>query len=622
MCGIVGCSLPPGSPASTLDLRAALAVLALRGPDGRGTWEGDRTVFGHTRLSIIDLSTGDQPMANEDGSLGVVFNGEIYNYRELQGDLRKQGHVLRTTSDTEVILHLYEEYGTGCLGHLRGMFAFALWDSKQKLLFLARDRMGVKPLVYHEGAGGFFFASEIQALFAMHHGLPKDCDLAAIDAFLTLQYIPSPSTGFRFVRKLPPAHYMIVRNGKVERIERYWDIPYGAPCGLSFPDACAQLQEILLEATRIRLRSDVPLGAFLSGGVDSSIVIAAMSRLAGSPVRTFTVGFGVRGYDETERAREVAGLVGTDHTEFQVEGDVKELLPRAARAFGEPFGDSSIVPTYYIAEATAKHVKVALTGDGGDETFAGYKRFRQLSFLDRMERFRLGSAWGLARRAGLVAERIANPRRRNRRFPVTRMDMALSLRGSDRYARFVDIFDGAEKEMLYGHLLRENRWDAAEYYGRRLGRAAGLDGYLYAEQTGFLPEDVLFKVDICSMMNSLECRSPLLDHKLVEFAASLPASYKLRGREGKHILKETFRDWFPRGFFRGPKVGFAAPTHVWLKGDLKGWCRETIHECGPLRRLLRWDAVERFFREEDVHHKRIWSLLVLAHWIEAFGVRV
>ena len=622
MCGIVGCSLPPGSPASAPDLPAALAALAPRGPDGRGTWEGDRTVLGHTRLSIIDLSTGDQPMANEDGSLRLVFNGEIYNYRELQGDLRKQGHVLRTTSDTEVILHLYEEYGTGCLGHLRGMFAFALWDAGQRLLFLARDRMGVKPLVYHEGAGGFFFASEIQALFGMHRGLPKDCDLAAIDAFLTLQYIPSPWTGFRSVRKLPPAHYMIVRDGRVERLERYWDIPYGSPCALSFPEACERLREILLEATRLRLRSDVPLGAFLSGGVDSSIVIAAMSRLAESPVRTFTVGFGVPGYDETERAREVAARFGTDHTEFRVDGDVRELLPRAARAFGEPFGDSSVVPTYYIAEATSKHVKVALTGDGGDETFAGYKRFRQLSFLDRIERYRLGGAWALARRTGLFAERLVNPRRRNRRFPVTRMDMALPLRGADRYARFVDIFDEAEKEMLCGALLRENRWPAAKYWDSRLHRASGLDRYLYADQTSFLSEDVLFKVDICSMMNSLECRSPLLDHKLVEFAASLPASCKLGGKEGKHILKEAFRDWFPEGFFAGPKVGFAAPTHIWLKGDLKEWCRETILDCEPLGRLLRREAVDRLFREEGVHHKRIWCLLALAQWMEAFGVRV
>lgn len=622
MCGILGYNLHPGSAAPMPDLPAGLAALALRGPDGRGTWAGDRTVLGHTRLSIIDLETGDQPMANEDGSLQVIFNGEIYNYLELQEDLRKRGHVIRTTSDTEVILHLYEEHGTGCLDHLRGMFAFALWDARQGRLLLARDRLGVKPLVYHAGPGGVFFASEIQALFAMHHGLTRSCDLPAIDAFLTLQYIPSPMTGFRSVRKLPPAHYMIVRDGKVERLERYWDIPYGTPCNLPFPDACARLREILLEATRIRLRSDVPLGAFLSGGVDSSIVVAAMSRLVDSPVRTFTVGFGVRGYDETERAREVARLFGTDHTEFRVEGDVRELLPRAAWAFGEPFGDSSVVPTYYISKATSKHVKVALTGDGGDETFAGYKRFRQVSFLDRIERFRLEGAWALARRTSLLAERLVNPRRRNRRFPNTRMDMALPLRGAERYVRFVDIFDEAGKEMLYSPLLQENRWHAADYWDPRLHRAAGLDRYLYADQTSFLPEDVLFKVDICSMMNSLECRSPLLDHKLIEFAASLPTSYKLRGAEGKHILKETFRDWFPSGFFRGAKVGFAAPTHVWLKGDLKDWCRGTILGCEPLGRLLRREAAERLFRDEDAHHKQIWCLLALAQWIDAFGVRV
>ncbi len=622
MCGILGFSAADPRGAASCDLDSALGTLGRRGPDGKGSYADAGTLLGHTRLSIIDLSTGDQPMTNEDGSLWIVFNGEIYNYRELQEDLRARGHFLRTTSDTEVILHLYEDRGEECLQDLRGMFAFAIWDRTRRRLFLARDRLGVKPLVYNEGDAGFSFASEIQALFAMRSDLSREMDPAAIDAFMTLQYIPSPMTGFRSVRKLPPAHYMFVRDGKVENIRRYWDIPYGTPCGLSFPAACERLREILLEATKIRLRSDVPLGAFLSGGVDSSIVVAAMSRTLDSPVKTFTVGFGVRGYDETDRAREVARRFGTDHTEFHVEGNVRELLPRAAQAFGEPFGDSSIVPTYAISEATSKHVKVALTGDGGDETFAGYKRFRQLSFLDRIDRFRLGGAWALARRTGLLAEGLANPRRRNRRFPFTRMDDALRLRGGKRYARFVDIFDEAAKEELYGPLLRENRWGAADYWEPRLGRAAGLDRYLYADQTSFLPEDVLFKVDISSMMNSLECRSPLLDHKLVEFAATLPASFKLRGKEGKHILKEAFKEWFAPGFFEGPKVGFAAPTHVWLKGDLKEWCRETILGCLPVGRLLRPEAIERLFDNEETHHKQIWCLLSLAEWINAMGVRV
>ena len=622
MCGILGFSAADPRGAASCDLDSALGTLGRRGPDGKGSYADAGTLLGHTRLSIIDLSTGDQPMTNEDGSLWIVFNGEIYNYRELQGDLRARGHFLRTTSDTEVILHLYEDRGEECLQDLRGMFAFAIWDRTRRRLFLARDRLGVKPLVYNEGDAGFSFASEIQALFAMRSDLSREMDPAAIDAFMTLQYIPSPMTGFRSVRKLPPAHYMFVRDGKVENIRRYWDIPYGTPCDLSFPAACERLREILLEATKIRLRSDVPLGAFLSGGVDSSIVVAAMSRILDSPVKTFTVGFGVRGYDETDRAREVARRFGTDHTEFHVEGNVRELLPRAAQAFGEPFGDSSIVPTYAISEATSKHVKVALTGDGGDETLAGYKRFRQLSFLDRIDRFRLGGAWALARRTGLFAEGLANPRRRNRRFPSTRMDDALRLRGGKRYARFVDIFDEAAKEELYGPLLRENRWGAADYWEPRLRRAVGLDRYLYADQTSFLPEDVLFKVDISSMMNSLECRSPLLDHKIVEFAATLPATYKLRGKEGKHILKEAFRDWFAPGFFEGPKVGFAAPTHVWLKGDLKEWCRETILGCLPLGRLLRPEAIERLFENEETHHKQIWCLLSLAEWINAMGVRV
>jgi len=624
MCGILGYDLVDPCVPGAVDVDAGLRLLSLRGPDDRGVHDDSRVLLGHTRLSIIDLTTGNQPMTNEDGTVWIVFNGEIYNYRELREDLRTRGHVFRTSSDTEVILHLYEDSGVDCLKDLRGMFAIAIWDKPKRRLFIARDRLGVKPLVYHEGHDGVFFASEIQALFGMAGHLSREIDPVAIDAYLALQYIPSPLTGFRSVRKLPPAHYMIVRDGRIERIERYWDIPYGAPTGIPFPEACARLREILLDATRIRLRSDVPLGAFLSGGIDSSIVVAAMSRILDSPVKTFTVGFGVRGYDEAERAREVARRLGTDHTEFRVGGStgLEELLPRAARAFGEPYGDSSMVPTYHVSEQTARHVKVALTGDGGDETFAGYKRFRQLSFLDRIDRYRLRRLWAMSRRTGLFAERLFNPRRRDRRFPHTREDKALFLPGAQRYACFVEIFRMEEKDALYGPLLRENRWDAEGYWKRLLSRTDGLDRYLYADQMSFLSEDVLFKVDICSMMNSLECRSPLLDHKIVEFAASLPATYKLHGKEGKHILKEAFQDWFPPGFLDGPKVGFAAPTHVWLKGDLKEWSRSRILGCGPMGRLFRREAIERLFRNEDVHHKRIWCLLALAEWINTMNVRV
>jgi asparagine synthase (glutamine-hydrolysing) len=558
-------------------------------------------------------------MANEDGTLRIVFNGEIYNYVELRKELLDRGHTFRTSSDTEVILHLYEEYGTRCLGHLRGMFALALWDARQEMLFVARDRVGVKPVVYHEGADGFFFASEIQALFSLCKDLPKECDFQALDAYLTLQYIPSPMTGFSHVRKLPPAHYMIVRNGRVGRVERYWDIPRETS-GISFPEACERMREILLEATKLRLRSDVPFGAFLSGGADSSIVVAAMSRILNAPVRTFTVGFGVRGYDEVARAKEVADLFRTDHTEFRVEADAEEVLPEIARALGEPFGDSSVVPTYYISQMTRQHVKVALTGDGGDETFAGYKRFRQLMFLDRVDRYGLAGLWRMLRRGGLFLERTVNPTRRHIRFPHTREDRALAARGLDRYLRFVSLFEEAEKEKLYTPLLLANRADVPGYLRGKSSDGNGLDRYLRIDQTTFLSEDVLFKVDICSMLNSLECRSPLLDHKLIEFAASLPGEYKLRGREGKFILKEAFRDWFPPGFFRSPKVGFAAPTHVWLKGKLSRWCREELLTSVPLGKIVRAEEMEGLFSDVEGNSKKIWSLLMLTQWFKAYGI--
>jgi asparagine synthase (glutamine-hydrolysing) len=620
MCGILGFSLREGNGPPESLLEAGLGTLGRRGPDGTGTFRKDRVFLGHTRLSIIDLSTGDQPMANEDGSLTIVFNGEIYNYVELREELLGRGHVFRTTSDTEVILHLYEDYGAACLGHLRGMFAFALWDDRQGVLFVARDRVGVKPLVYHEGGNGFFFASEIQALFSLHPELPKECDLAALDFYLTLQYIPSPMTGFLHLRKLPPAHYMVIRNGRVRRLERYWDIPYGSPCDLSFPDACERLRENVLEATRLRLRSDVPFGAFLSGGADSGIVVAAMSRILGVPVRTFTVGFGVRGYDEVDRAREVAQRFRTDHTEFRVEADVEEVLPEIVRALGEPFGDSSVVPTYYISKMTARHVKVALTGDGGDETFAGYRRFRQLLFLDRIERYGLGGIWKMLRRGGLFLEGIVNPKRGHVRFPHTREDTALDLRGIPRYLYFVCLFDESEKADLLTPLLRENRGDVAGYLRGKPSAEHGLARYLHIDQTTFLPEDVLFKVDICSMLNSLECRSPLLDHKLIEFAASLPGEYKLRGKEGKFILKDAFRDWFPPGFFRSPKVGFAAPTHVWLRGRLHRWCAEEMLSSAPLKRIVKAERMERLLSDVEANSKKIWSLLVLSQWFKVYGI--
>ena len=422
------------------------------------------------------------------------------------------------------------------------------------------------------------------------------------------------------MRKLPPAHYMIVRDGRVERIERYWNIPYGSPCALSFPEACEGLREILLESTRIRLRSDVPFGAFLSGGADSSIVVAAMSRILNVPIRTFTVGFGVPGYDEVARAKEVADLFRTDHVEFRVEADAEGVLPEIAKTLGEPFGDSSVVPTYYISRMTAQHVKVALTGDGGDETFAGYKRFRQLMFLDRIDRYGLAGVWEILRRAGVFIERTVNPKRRHIRFPHTREDHALAVRGLDRYLRFVSLFEEAEKETLYTPLLRENRADVPGYLRGKASGGNGLARYLRIDQSTFLPEDVLMKVDICSMLNSLECRSPLLDHKLIEFAASLPGEYKLRGHEGKFILKEAFRDWFPPGFFRSPKVGFAAPTHVWLKGKLSRWCREELRSSACLGKIVRAEAVEGLFSDVEGNSKRIWSLLMLSQWVKAYGI--
>ncbi len=620
MCGILGYYLKESRPRESR-VEAALETLRHRGPDGRGVFAEGRILLGHTRLSIIDLSTGDQPMPSADKSLWVTFNGEIYNYVELKEELQKKGHEFMTTSDTEVILHLYEDYGTDCLKYLRGMFAFAVWDVKKEMLLIARDRMGVKPIVYTETDKGFFFASEIQALFALEENIPKECDLSAIDYFLSLQYIPSPLTGFRSIRSLQPAHYMVIHGGKIRSMERYWDIP--SECTkMTFHDACARLKELVMESTKIRLRSDVPFGAFLSGGIDSGIIVAAMSRILNSPVRTFSLGFGVKGYDHLPLAKRVAELYKTRHTEFKLEAAGIDVVPDLIKALGQPLGDSSIIPSYYISKLTSGHVKVALTGDGGDETFAGYKRFSRLSFINLIQRYRLSSLWKMGRRATLFAEGMLNEKRKDRKFPFTKVDKALSLDGVERYMGFITIFSESEKQNLYTPLLREAKVNISSYFDCKFKGKYGLKDYLYAEQTSFLPEDILFKVDICSMANSLECRSPLLDHRLIEFASALPDDYKLHRSTGKFILRETFKDWFPPGFFENPKIGFASPTHIWLQGESGRRCRAEIMSSRPLAKLLRKEALKEILGNSEADSKKTWSLFVLSQWVKAFGIEL
>ena len=631
MCGILGFAARAGSTFRP-DLAAAVARQRHRGPDDSGVWRDDWTALGFNRLSIIDLSAkGHQPMQSPDGRYVIVFNGEIYNFPELRAALEAQGESFAGHSDTEVLLRVFVRVGfERCLAQLRGMFAFAVWDRQSRTLALARDRLGVKPLIYAEADTGFAFASEIATLFQIKPDLSRAPDYAAMDHYLTFQYIPAPLSGFRVIGKLPPAHAMIVREGKVERMWRYWDIDHSARSSLSFAEACEALREQVLEATRIRLVSDVPLGAFLSGGVDSSITVAAMARLASEPVKTYAIGFDDERFNELPYAREVARHLGTEHHEMTVRPAAVDLLPQLIEYLGEPMADNSVMPTYYVSEFARKSVTVALTGDGGDEVFAGYRRFYHMRRAETLAKLRLTPLWRGSRRLTVAVENLARPGKPRRRFPASRADEMLNLAGAERYQHLLAFYTDSEKRSLITPEFARATGGSAtsDYLAQALARAAGADAvnrWLYVDQSTYLPEDILFKVDIASMANSLECRSPFLDHQLIEFACSLPGSYKLtRGGRHKHILKEAFKDWLPPGFMQREKQGFSVPLANWVRNDFGPILRERLLAQKALAPWFRQDAVERMVEEHlsgrASHSNRLWSLLVLSQWVESFKV--
>lgn len=626
MCGIVGAIT---KISANVDLEAAIRRLAHRGPDDSGVWTQAEAQLGFVRLSIIDLSpAGHQPMVSPDGRYVIVFNGEVYNFPELRKNLETNGESFVGHSDTEVLLRVFIREGfEGCLERLRGMFAFVIWDSHERTLFAARDRLGVKPLVYAESSKGFLFASEIQGLFALDPGLSRAPDYQAIDHYLTLQYIPAPMSGFAAIRKLPPAHAMVVREGRVTRLFRYWDVDLERSSQLGFRESCEALREQFLEATRIRMISDVPLGAFLSGGIDSSITVAAMARLGASPLKTFSVGFEDERFNELPFAHEIANHIGTDHHEMVVHPNAMDVMPRMIEHLGEPLADNSVMPTFYVSQFARSKVTVALTGDGGDEVFAGYRRFYQIRRTEWLARYGLTAAWQSLRRVTVAVEDKLRGRRR--RFPATRADEILSMQGMARYKHLLAFIPDVEKADLMTPALAEqigkSRTEA--YLSAHFDRPGGdvLNRYLYLDMTTYLPEDILFKVDITSMANGLECRSPFLDHKLIEFAASLPGNYKLSatGRH-KHILKESFREWLPAGFMDRPKKGFSVPLGRWLKEDLAPVVRETLVSRKTLGTLFEQARIDRYVDEHLTgkagHSARLWPLLVLALWIERFRV--
>ncbi|HVF87797.1 MAG TPA: asparagine synthase (glutamine-hydrolyzing) [Pyrinomonadaceae bacterium] len=629
MCGIVGIVRASSSGSDTSIDESVLArmceAIRHRGPDDDGQYVSGRVGLAMRRLAIIDIKGGQQPIHNADRTAWIVFNGEIYNYRELRARLEKLGHRFYTDSDTEAIIHAYDEYGAECPKHLRGMFAFAIWDERKEQLFLARDRVGKKPLLYALAGGGIVFGSEFGALL-QHPEISRDVQPEAIHYYLSFMCVPAPLTAYRAIRKLEPGHTLTFdRHGEV-RIERYWQLNFSRKVKLDEHEAGGRALQVLSEAVRVRLISEVPLGAFLSGGVDSSAVVALMSRESSGPVKTFSIGFEEQDFSELHHARRVAEHVGADHHEFIVRPDALEVLPTLVEHYGEPYADSSAIPTYYVSRETRRHVTVALNGDGGDECFAGYERYAAMRLAETYRKLPR-----LMRRP-LIEEAVellpASELRRTRLRSLKRFVKAAGLPATERYLRWVSVLDTRAKDDLYTDEFRHRvaGHEASEFLAEWFTNANGagiVDASLLADTMTYLPNDLLVKVDIASMAVSLEARSPFLDHHVIEFAASLPEDLKLRGRTAKYLLKQVLKKILPAENLKRAKMGFGVPIGDWFRGGMKDFLREILlAERSLTRGYFKPEAVARMVTEHtegrrDYAHQ-LWTLLMLELWFRRF----
>ncbi len=636
MCGICGVLSPGGAGERDRDLvRRMTAAIVHRGPDGDGFYDGDRVVLGMRRLKIIDLATGDQPIFNEDRTVAVVFNGEIYNFPELRRDLEARGHRFRTRADTEVIVHLYEDHGDGFVHRLNGMFAIALWDDRRRRLVLARDRLGVKPLHLMEWNGRLHFASEIKSLLAA--GRPREIDPQALSEYVSFEYIPAPRTIFRGVSKLPPACMAVVEDGAAPRITRYWDVRYGSapgPDGAAGPidgrpagEIAAELRERLKESVRKRLLSDVPLGVFLSGGIDSSSVTALMAELVPGRVRTFSIGFREKSFDEIPYARRVAERFGAEHTEFTVGSDmVRDLTPGLMGYLDEPLADASIIPTYIISKLARAHVTVALAGDGGDELFCGYDTYKAWRVARAWRRLPRALRSGLA---GRVASLLpASEKRLSFEFKAKKFLSGIEHRPEVANTIWWGAYGPAERARLLSPDFAASL-GGADPYAAILDRlpadppADELDRICYLDLKMYLQDDLLVKVDRMSMANSLEIRVPFLDYTFVEFAAAIPRRLKLRGSTTKSILKRAMAGTLPRDILGRRKIGFDIPLGPWLRNELRDFVEDTLAPA-RLRAHGAFDEafVGRVLREhmagQHNHRQLLWPLIIFQHWYDRY----
>lgn len=578
MCGICGIFDSEQNPSNVELVRRMADSIAHRGPDDGGFYQSPHCILGHRRLRIIDLSPlGRQPMTNEDGSLWISFNGEIYNYLELRSELIRGGHTFRSQSDTEVLLHLYEEEGDKFLSRLNGMFAIALWDERKQRLLLARDRFGKKPIYYYSDGRRLLFGSELKALL-VDSAVPRELDAEAISSYLSLGYIPSPGTVFRGLHKLPPASYMSVERDQAGGIrlrgpQRYWDLRYNPDPRLTEEECATRIREILRDAVRIRMFSDVPLGAFLSGGIDSSCVVAMMAELSEQPVETFSIGFDEEAFDELRFAEVVAKKFETNHHIFRCKPDVLEVLPVLVHHYDEPFADASAIPMYYVSKIARQLVTVALSGDGGDETFAGYTRYD-----NGMRRWQLGQVLPDTFVRGVF--RVLTDL-----YPVGSRGWGILHRNSlpplESYMADVSQFQPRESDAILGRAANgwHGDWDVFAL-ARRLAAEAGSGEFLtqmqYIDQMLYLPDDILVKVDRASMAVSLEARAPLLDYRLAEFMATVPAEMRYRNRSKKYLLKKALTGVLPDEILHRKKMGFGVPLKEWFRKDAAGFARDVL----------------------------------------------
>lgn len=626
MCGIAGQVNGDRRPVSHARIAAMGKHLRHRGPDDEGIYVKGYVGLAHRRLSILDLSAaGHQPMSNEDGTIWLVFNGEIYNFGELRR-LIESRHTFQSRTDGECIVHLYEEFGVRVFSMLRGMFAVAIWDEKKQRLVLGRDRLGKKPLFYSAHNDSLSFASELKAL---REGDPLGgVDPLAVHYYLTYQYIPAPWTIYRHARKLMPGHFLLYEDGKVSETA-YWSVSYDDKLeGLSDQAYIEEFRGLFTESVKLRLASDVPLGAFLSGGLDSSSVVATMAQLMTQPVRTFSIGFKEDGYNELPYARQVSAQFGTDHHEFVVEPDAVDILPALVQVYDEPHADSSAIPTYYVSKLSRQFVTVVLNGDGGDELLGGYPRY-QFRPIDHILH---SLCWGAVPRA--AARRLRQViamlpgERRGWRAVRRLLDQPL-VPLSERYLQRICYFTPAEARALYspGFAQVVQGHHSGELMERWLedARASSfLDRLLSVDTRSYLPDDLLVKVDRATMAHGLEARSPFLDHRLVEFAASLPTHLKIRGATGKFVLKGAMRGVLPDSIIDRDKQGFGVPIDRWFRGECRDLLRETLLSQQSLSRgYFHADRIRRMIeaheRNEDNYGYRLYALLVLELWHQSFA---